>query len=73
MFINNIEISNNSKSYYIADIVANHDGHLERSKDLIYMVANAGADAAKFQHFKANTLVSDLGFKSLKSIKSIKN
>ena len=51
--------------YFIADIAANHDGDLERAKDLIYLCAEAGADAAKFQHFTANTIVSDFGFKSL--------
>ena len=51
--------------YFIADVAANHDGDLERAKDLIYLSAEAGADAAKFQHFTANTIVSDLGFKSL--------
>lgn len=52
-------------TYFIADIAANHDGDIERAKDLIYMAAEAGADAAKFQHFKANTIVSDAGFKAL--------
>lgn len=52
-------------TYFIADIAANHDGDLERAKDLIYMAAEAGADAAKFQHFKADTIVSDQGFKAL--------
>lgn len=52
-------------TYFIADIAANHDGDLHRAKDLIYMAAEAGADAAKFQHFSANTIVSDKGFKAL--------
>ncbi len=52
-------------TYFIADLAANHDGDLERAKDLIYLCAEAGADAAKFQHFNANTIVSDVGFKSL--------
>jgi N-acetylneuraminate synthase len=52
-------------TYFIADIAANHDGDLGRAVDLIHMCAEAGADAAKFQHFKANTIVSDFGFKSL--------
>jgi sialic acid synthase SpsE len=52
-------------TYFIADIAANHDGDLERAKDLIHMAAEAGADAAKFQHFKANSIVSDEGFKAL--------
>ncbi|MGZ5052443.1 MAG: N-acetylneuraminate synthase family protein [Methylobacter sp.] len=57
-------------TYFIADIAANHDGDLERAKDLIYMAAEAGADAAKFQHFKAATIVSDAGFKALGQQKS---
>jgi len=59
-------ISNKSKTYFIADIAANHDGSYKRALKLIRLAAKAGADAAKFQHFKAETIVSDLGFKSLK-------
>lgn len=51
--------------YFIADIAANHDGDIERAKDLIYLAAEAGAHAAKFQHFRAESIVSDYGFKSL--------
>jgi sialic acid synthase SpsE len=57
-------------TYFIADIAANHDGDLERAKDLIYLAADAGADAAKFQHFQAATIVSDCGFKDLKARQS---
>ena len=63
--IENKFIGEKHPTYFIADIAANHDGDLEKAKDLIYLCAEAGADAAKFQHFKANTIVSDLGFKSL--------
>jgi N-acetylneuraminate synthase len=52
-------------TYFIADIAANHDGDLERAKALIHLAAEAGADAAKFQHFTAETIVSDYGFRSL--------
>lgn len=58
-------IGENHPTYFIADVAANHDGDLERAKDLIYMAKQAGADAAKFQHFRAETIVSDVGFKSL--------
>jgi sialic acid synthase SpsE len=57
-------------TFFIADIAANHDGDLSRAKDLIYLAAEAGADAAKFQHFTAETIVSDFGFKSLGSQQS---
>ena len=53
------------KTYFIADIAANHDGDLSRAKDLIYLAADAGANAAKFQHFQAETIVSDKGFKDM--------
>ena len=53
-------------TYFIADIAANHDGSLTRAKKLIDLAKKAGADAAKFQHFKAEKIVSDYGFKNLK-------
>ena len=59
------KIGHDFPTYFIADIAANHDSDLERAKDLIYLAAEAGADAAKFQHFKAETIVSDRGFKNL--------
>lgn len=59
------ETSINSPTYFIADIAANHDGSLERAIDLIKLAAQAGADAAKFQNFKAETIVSSQGFKDL--------
>lgn len=54
-----------TKTYFIADISANHDGDLDRAKRLCKLAKEAGADAAKFQHFKAETIVSDNGFKRL--------
>jgi N-acetylneuraminate synthase len=58
-------VGNGAPVYFIADIAANHDGSLERAKKLIYLAAESGADAAKFQHFTANTIVSDYGFRNL--------
>jgi len=68
--IENKTIGVNKPTYFIADVAANHDGDLERAKELIYLCAEAGADAAKFQHFTASTIVSDKGFKSLGGRKS---
>ena len=53
------------KTYFIADIAANHDGNLDRAKKLCELAKAAGADAAKFQHFKAKTIVNDKGFRDL--------
>ena len=60
-----IEITNTSSTYFIADIAANHDGKLERALRLIELAAEAGANAAKFQHFRARTIVSNKGFSDL--------
>jgi len=40
-------------------------GDLERAKLLIRLAKEAGADAAKFQNFRASEIVSDYGFKAL--------
>jgi N-acetylneuraminate synthase len=56
--INNRIISEKHRTYFIADIAANHDGSISRAKKLIKLAAKNGADAAKFQHFKAETIVN---------------
>jgi sialic acid synthase SpsE len=68
--IDGTKIGTDFPTYFIADIAANHDGDLERARDLIYLSAEAGANAAKFQHFRAETIVSDYGFRSLGSQQS---
>jgi sialic acid synthase SpsE len=52
-------------TYFIADIAANHDGDLERARLLIRLAKEAGADAAKFQNFRAPKIVSDYGFREM--------
>ena len=44
------------KTYIIAEIASNHDTILYRAKDLIYRAKEAGADAVKFQLFRADSL-----------------
>ena len=65
--IGNHTISDNHPTYFIADISANHDGDLERAKMLIRLAKEAGADAAKFQNFRAPEIVSDFGFETMGS------
>ncbi len=55
----------NQPTYFIADIAANHDGSLDRALQLIKLAAESGADAAKFQNFRAETIVSRRGFEEL--------
>lgn len=59
------KIGDATPTYFVADISANHDGSLERAKHLIRLVAEAGADAAKFQNFRAPAIVSRRGFATL--------
>jgi sialic acid synthase SpsE len=58
-------IGKDRPTYFIADISANHDGSLERAKLLIHLAKEAGADAAKFQNFRAAHIVSDYGFRNM--------
>jgi sialic acid synthase SpsE len=55
-------VGDGAPTYFIADISANHDGSLERAKTLINLAAEHGADAAKFQNFRAPKIVSGRGF-----------
>src|SRR5688572_28384472 len=63
--VNGRQIGADEPTYFIADIAANHDGDLGRAIALIRLAAEAGADAATFQHYKADTIVSDVGFRAL--------
>jgi len=63
--IGNRKIGSNHPTYFIADIAANHDGDLDRARLLIRLAKEAGADAAKFQNFRAPNIVSDYGFRHM--------
>ena len=47
-----------NKVFIIAEAGVNHNGSIELAKNLIDVASNAGADAVKFQTFKAENLVS---------------
>ena len=53
--------------YFIADIGANHNGSLEKAIELIHLAKESGADAAKFQNFQADKIVSKTGFDNMKN------
>ena len=59
------QIGDGHPLYFIADIAANHDGDIDRAFRLIELAKESGADAAKFQNFKAKTIVSRKGFDTL--------
>ncbi len=65
MNIGNRPIGLDHPTFFIADIGSNHDGSLDKACELIRLAAEAGADAVKFQHFRADLIVSEEGFASL--------
>jgi len=60
------KIIDDNSLYFIADIGANHNGSLEKAIELIHLAKEAGADAAKFQNFQAEKIVSKTGFDNMK-------
>ena len=51
-------IGENSNPYIIAEIGVNHEGSMEIAKKLIDQACQGGADAAKFQSYKADKIAS---------------
>ena len=51
-------IGEGSPCYIMVDIAANHNGDLDTAKELIRKAAEAGADAVKFQTYRAEELYS---------------
>ena len=51
-------ITSSSPPYIIAEIGVNHEGSIDQAKRLIDQAKQGGADAAKFQSYKAGTLAS---------------
>tara|TARA_B100000686_G_C16806352_1_gene991066 strand:+ start:15554 stop:16627 length:1074 start_codon:yes stop_codon:yes gene_type:complete len=61
--LKNIKLGNrlitpNDKPYIIAEIGVNHEGSIDKAKMLIDQAKAGGADAAKFQSYKAETIAS---------------
>ena len=58
IFLGNKKISKNNLPYIIAEIGVNHEGSIDQARRLIDLAKEGGADAAKFQSYKADTLAS---------------
>ena len=56
--LGNKTIYSNCYPYIIAEIGVNHEGSMDRAKQLIDLAKQGGADAVKFQSYKADTLAS---------------
>ena len=58
LFLGSRTLDHNSRPYIIAEIGVNHGGSLSCARELIELAKEGGADAAKFQSYKAGTLTS---------------
>ncbi|MBI3773335.1 MAG: N-acetylneuraminate synthase family protein [Gammaproteobacteria bacterium] len=56
--LGNSIVSPYARPYIIAEIGVNHEGSLDQARRLIDLAKEGGADAAKFQSYKADTLAS---------------
>ena len=56
----NHEISRSSPPFLIAEVSANHNGSIDRAKNIIRLAKNAGADAVKIQTYEPDTLTLNL-------------
>ena len=65
-------MSKKNKTFIIAEAGINHNGNIITAKKLIDISKKAGADAVKFQTFKAEDVISKFGHK-LKYQKNKKN
>lgn len=57
--IDNKEIGTGCKPYIIAEMSGNHNGDINRAKELIRTAKAAGADAVKLQTYTADTITID--------------
>jgi N,N'-diacetyllegionaminate synthase len=59
--INNQAIAEHTRVFIIAEAGVNHNGQLDLALQLVDAAAEAGADAVKFQTFKASQVVTEAG------------
>ena len=57
--IGNFKVGNGEPTFIIAEAGINHDGKFTRAKELVEMAAKTGADAVKFQIFKAEEFCNE--------------
>jgi sialic acid synthase SpsE len=61
--INNIKIGRGTKPFIIAEAGINHNGEIKKALVMVSIAKKAGADAIKFQTFKADQVVANSSLK----------
>lgn len=61
IFINKHEVNEGKEVFIIAEAGVNHNGSLEKALELVDLAADIGANAVKFQTFKAEQVVTEMG------------
>ena len=64
------KIGNGDPAYIIAEIGSNFDGSFAKAKKLIKLAKESGADAAKFQSFTTEQILSKKGFETKMTFQS---
>ena len=57
--IGNRKVGNGEACFIVAEAGVNHNGDLKKAKRLVDAAAKAGADAVKFQTYRAKDLVTE--------------
>ncbi len=59
MIIDGVPIGVDHPPFVIAEVSANHNGSLDRARDILAVIKACGAQAAKIQTFTADSLTID--------------
>ena len=66
-----VNLNTLDKTFLIAEVGINHNGDLNKAKELIAAAAEAGYDAVKFQTYKSETRIPDLNHDIFKILKNV--
>lgn len=64
-----VNLNKLNKTFIIAEAGINHNGNLDKAKELISAAAEVGYDAVKFQTYKTETRIPDLNHDIIKILK----